>query len=56
MQKAYDKMHLLMAANAFAACPDHNKRLDVYVTPHFSSDSFLELGTHRFGFFFATCP
>jgi hypothetical protein len=30
MQKAFDKMHLLMAANAIAAYPDHNKRLDVY--------------------------
>jgi hypothetical protein len=30
MQKAFDKMHLLMAANALAAYPDHNKRFDVY--------------------------
>ncbi len=30
MQKAYGKMHLLMAANALAAYPDHNKWLDVY--------------------------
>jgi hypothetical protein len=30
MQKAFDKMRLLMAADALAAYPDHNKRLDVY--------------------------
>jgi hypothetical protein len=30
MQQAFDKMHLLMAADALAAYPDHNKRFDVY--------------------------
>jgi hypothetical protein len=30
MQQAFDKMRLLMAANALAAYPDHNKRFDVY--------------------------
>jgi hypothetical protein len=30
MQKAFNKMHLLMAANALAAYPDHNKWFDVY--------------------------
>jgi hypothetical protein len=30
MQKALDKMRLLMAANSLAAYPDHNKRLDIY--------------------------
>jgi hypothetical protein len=30
MQKAFDKMHLLMAANTLAAIPDHNKQFDVY--------------------------
>jgi hypothetical protein len=30
MQKAFDKMHLLMAADALAAYPDHNKRFDIY--------------------------
>jgi hypothetical protein len=30
MQKAFDKMHLLMAANALAAYPDHSKRFNVY--------------------------
>ncbi len=30
MQKVFDKMRLLMAANALAAHPDHNKRFDVY--------------------------
>ncbi len=30
MQKAFNKMHLLMAADALAAYPDHNKRFDVY--------------------------
>jgi hypothetical protein len=30
MQKAFDKMRLLMAADALAAYPDHNKRFDVY--------------------------
>ncbi len=30
MQQAFDEMRLLMAANALAAYPDHNKRFDVY--------------------------
>jgi hypothetical protein len=30
MQKAFDKMRLLMAANALAAYPYHNKRFDIY--------------------------
>ncbi len=30
MQKAFDKMRLLMTANALAAYPDHNKRFNVY--------------------------
>ena len=29
-QHAFDKMHHLMAADALAAYPDHNKRFDVY--------------------------
>jgi hypothetical protein len=30
MQKAFDKMRLLMAANALAAYLDHNKWFDIY--------------------------
>jgi hypothetical protein len=30
MQQAFDTICLLMAANALAAYPDHNKRFDVY--------------------------
>jgi hypothetical protein len=30
MQIAFDKMHLLLAADALAAYPDHNKRFDIY--------------------------
>ncbi len=30
MQKAFDKMHLLIAADALAAYLDHNKRFNVY--------------------------
>jgi hypothetical protein len=30
IQKALDKMRLLMAADALAAYPDHNERFDVY--------------------------
>jgi hypothetical protein len=30
MQKAFNKMHLLMAADAHAAYSDHNKRFDIY--------------------------
>ncbi len=31
MQQAFDKMHLLMAADALAAYLNHNKRFDVYI-------------------------
>jgi hypothetical protein len=30
LQKAFDKIHLLMAANALAAYPNHNERFNVY--------------------------
>ncbi len=30
MQQAFDKMHLLMAADALAAYPDHNKQFRIY--------------------------
>ena len=30
MQKAFEKMHLLKAADALEAYPDHNKRFDIY--------------------------
>ncbi len=30
MQKMFDKMRLLMGADALAAYPDHNKGFDVY--------------------------
>jgi hypothetical protein len=30
MQQAFDKMRLLMAADALAAYPNNNKRFDVY--------------------------
>ncbi len=30
MQKVFDKMHLLMAANALAAYPNHNKQFNLY--------------------------
>jgi hypothetical protein len=29
MQQAFDKIHALMAANALAAYPDHNKWFDI---------------------------
>jgi hypothetical protein len=40
MQKAFDKMRLLMAADALAAYPDHNKWFDVY-----TDASVFQLGT-----------
>jgi hypothetical protein len=39
MQKALDKTRLLMAADALAACTDHNKRFDLY-----TDASDLQLG------------
>ena len=39
MQKTFDKMHLLMTADALAAYPDHNKRFDIY-----TDDSDFHLG------------
>ena len=30
MQQAFDKMHLLMAADALSAYPDHNKWFDIF--------------------------
>ncbi len=53
MQKAFNKMSLLMAADALAAYPDHNKRFDVYVTPHMVTNSFQEWGLPIWEFF---CP
>jgi hypothetical protein len=40
MQKAFDKMHLIMAANALVAHHNHNKRFGVYTD---ASDN--QLGT-----------
>jgi hypothetical protein len=40
MQQAFNKMRLLMAANALAAYPNHNKRFDVY-----TDASDFQLGT-----------
>jgi hypothetical protein len=40
MQQVFDKMHLLMAANALAAYLDHNKRFDIY-----TDASDFQLGT-----------
>jgi hypothetical protein len=37
MQQAFDKMRLLMAANALAAYPDHNKKFNVYTDASESS-------------------
>jgi hypothetical protein len=30
VQKEFNKMHLLMAADALTAYPNHNKRFDIY--------------------------
>jgi hypothetical protein len=40
MQQAFNKMHLLMAADALAAYPDHNKQFKVY-----TDASDFQLGT-----------
>jgi hypothetical protein len=40
MQQAFDKMHLLMAANALRAYPDHNERFGIY-----TDASDFQLGT-----------
>ncbi len=40
MQKAFDKMHLLMIADALAAYPDNNKQFKVY-----TDASDFQLGT-----------
>ncbi len=40
MQQAFDKMCLLMAVNAIADYPDHNKRFDIY-----TDASDFQLGT-----------
>ncbi len=40
MQKAFEKMRLLMAADALAAYPDHNAGFDVY-----TDASDFQLGT-----------
>jgi hypothetical protein len=40
MQQKFDKMRLLMAADALAAYPDHNKQFNIY-----TDASDLQLGT-----------
>ena len=30
MQNSFDKMRIFMVADALAACPNHNKRFDIY--------------------------
>ncbi|KAL7474888.1 hypothetical protein ACHAW6_000834 [Cyclotella cf. meneghiniana] len=40
MQQAFDIMHVLIAADALAAYPDHNKRFDIY-----TNASDFKLGT-----------
>jgi hypothetical protein len=40
IQQVFDKMRLLMAADALAAYPDHNKRFNVY-----TDASDFQLGT-----------
>ncbi len=40
MHQTFNKMHLLMAANALAAYPDHNKQFNVY-----TDASDFQLGT-----------
>jgi hypothetical protein len=55
MQKAFDKMCLLMTADALAAYPDHNKRFDVNVNPQMLTNSFRKRESPN-GIFFATCP
>jgi hypothetical protein len=44
MQQAFDKMRLLMAADAFAAYPGHKKRFDVYVGPQMETNSIQKQG------------
>ena len=44
MQQAFDKMHVLMAADALAAYPDHNKRFDIYTD---ASDFKLCAGEYK---------
>jgi hypothetical protein len=39
MQQAFDKMHALMAADALATYPDHNKWFD-----HYTNASDFQLG------------
>jgi hypothetical protein len=39
MQKVFNKMHLVMAANALAGYPDRNKQFDIYID---ASDFQLE--------------
>jgi hypothetical protein len=42
MQKAFDKTCLLIAANALAAYPDHNKWFDIYTdASDFQLSAFL---------------
>ncbi len=51
MQQAFNNMCLLMAANALAAYPDHNKQFDIYVSPHMVTNSFQERGLPIWDFF-----
>ena len=42
MQQAFDKMHVLMAADALVAYPDHNKWFDIYTdASDFQLDAYI---------------
>ncbi|KAL7548020.1 hypothetical protein ACHAWF_011299 [Thalassiosira exigua] len=52
MQKTFDKMRYLMAADALAAYPDHNKRFDIYTdTSDFQLGAVIVQDGHPVAYF-----
>ncbi len=56
MQKAFDQMKPLMAADVLCAYPDHNKPFKIYVDPQCWNKLHFYMGSPHMVFFLSPCP